>query len=237
VRLQCATVKFPTSGSICKEPSPPPPLPGSSPASPRKRQGADHRDAVARRDGLAGVPKGTIKYCPTVPKSALDRDRDTVEACRVVLGMRCRPGYKNVYLVERFDEGSTSRSNRPPGQSQRVLLRRDLITPVSNVACEATLAPPASTTEIADGESRAISRRTPNTHEGKPQVDDAGSPLSTPLSWSAPTQSVAAVQTQPRRLPTSVPTAPQSSAVGGPRLWSAQEANAKAQPPRAFSRD
>jgi high-affinity K+ transport system ATPase subunit B len=30
---------------------------------------------------------------------------------------------------------------------------------------EATLAPPASTTEIADGESRAISGRTPNTHE------------------------------------------------------------------------
>jgi hypothetical protein len=40
------------------------------------------------------VPKGTIKYCPTVPNSALDRDRDTVEACRLVLGMRCRPGYK-----------------------------------------------------------------------------------------------------------------------------------------------
>jgi hypothetical protein len=37
------------------------------------------------------VPKGTIKYCPTVPNSALDRDRDTVEACRLVLGMRCRP--------------------------------------------------------------------------------------------------------------------------------------------------
>jgi hypothetical protein len=32
---------------------------------------------------------------------ALDRDRDTVEACRLVLGMRCRPGYKNLYLVER----------------------------------------------------------------------------------------------------------------------------------------
>jgi hypothetical protein len=31
--------------------------------------------------------------------------------------MRWRPGYKNVYLVERFDEGSTSRSNRPPGPS------------------------------------------------------------------------------------------------------------------------
>jgi hypothetical protein len=44
------------------------------------------------------------------------------------------------------------------------------------------LAPPASTTEIADGENRAISRRTPNTHEGKPQADDARSPLSTPLS-------------------------------------------------------
>jgi hypothetical protein len=26
--------------------------------------------------------------------SALDRDRDTVKACRLVLGMRCRPGYK-----------------------------------------------------------------------------------------------------------------------------------------------
>src|SRR5580658_8943688 len=62
-------------------------------------------------------PKGTIKYCPTVPNSALDRDRDTVEACRLVPGMRCRPGYKNVYLIERFDEGSTSRSNRPPGPS------------------------------------------------------------------------------------------------------------------------
>jgi hypothetical protein len=47
---------------------------------------------------------------------------------------------------------------------------------------EATLAPPASTTEIADGESRAISRRTPNTYEGKPQADAARSPLSTPLS-------------------------------------------------------
>jgi hypothetical protein len=83
----------------------------------RGRQGADHRDAVARRDGLAGAPKGTIKYFPTVPNSALDRDRDTVEACRLVPGMRCRPGYKNVYLIERFDEGSTSRSNRPPGPS------------------------------------------------------------------------------------------------------------------------
>jgi hypothetical protein len=40
------------------------------------------------------VPKGTIKYSPTVPKSALDRDRDTVEACRLVLGMRCSRGIK-----------------------------------------------------------------------------------------------------------------------------------------------
>src|SRR5580704_8101753 len=73
-------------------------------------------------------PKGTIKYCQTVPKSALDRDRDTVEACRLVLGMRCRPGYKNVYLVERFDEGSTSRSNRPPGPSAGIYR---IIAPVS----------------------------------------------------------------------------------------------------------
>jgi hypothetical protein len=96
------------------------------------------------------------------------------------------------------------RSSKPPfgdGQicrSQRVLLRRDLITPVSNVAREATLAPPASTTEIADGESRAISRRTPNTHEGKPQADDARSPLSTPLSRSAPTETSANARRRPR---------------------------------------
>jgi hypothetical protein len=60
--------------------------------------------------------------------SALDRDRDTVEACRLVLGMRCRPGYKNVYLVERFDEGSKSRSNRPPGPSAGIY---STIAPVS----------------------------------------------------------------------------------------------------------
>jgi hypothetical protein len=63
-----------------------------------------------------------------LPNSALDRDRDTVEACRLVLGMRCRPGYKNVYLVERCDEGSKSRSNRPPGPSAGIY---STIAPVS----------------------------------------------------------------------------------------------------------
>jgi hypothetical protein len=58
--------------------------------------------------------------------SALDRDRDTVEACRVVLGMRCRPGYKNVYLVERFDEGSKSRSNRPRGRRRAFIVQSRL---------------------------------------------------------------------------------------------------------------
>jgi hypothetical protein len=57
------------------------------------------------RSLLLEVPNGTIKYCQTVPNSALDRDRDTVEACRLVLGMRCRPGYKNLYLVEGFIPG------------------------------------------------------------------------------------------------------------------------------------
>jgi hypothetical protein len=59
---------------------------------------------------------------------------------------------------------------------------------VSNVAREATLAPPAwrppgnSTTFTI----RDFRRR--RTHDGKPQADDARSPLSTPLSRSAPTE-------------------------------------------------
>jgi hypothetical protein len=50
--------------------------------------GSSEINASQRLDIVSAiVPKGTIKYCQTVPNSALDRDRDTVEACRLVLGM------------------------------------------------------------------------------------------------------------------------------------------------------
>jgi hypothetical protein len=48
---------------------------------------------------------------------------------KLVLGMRCRPGYENVYLVERFDEGSTSRSNRPPRGRRRAFIVQSRLFP------------------------------------------------------------------------------------------------------------
>jgi hypothetical protein len=96
------------------------------------------------------------------------------------------------YLVEDYWGRRSGMARSDCIRSQRVLLRRDLITPVSN-STRSYAAPPASTTEIADGQSRAISRRTPNTHEGKPQADDARSPLSTPLSRNAPAETCAIV--------------------------------------------
>jgi hypothetical protein len=52
-------------------------------------QQEDNATYMALSRGQHEFRKG--KNCPTVPNSALDRDRDTVEACRLVLGMRCRP--------------------------------------------------------------------------------------------------------------------------------------------------